>query len=123
MTRDEILQERKWLMTNYNKKGSFGYETRLLEHNRQVELFNKDLGRRARESAKCLKVGDVVYLEERHNRKGLWRVDKIMVKNVLLVPVGESDFKGRLKASAEMLIKVQAEDETLVNVLDDIGLM
>jgi hypothetical protein len=122
MTRDEILQERKWLMTNYNK-GSFGYETRLLEHNRQVELFNKDLGRKARESAKCLKIGDVVYLEERHNRKGLWRVDKIMVKNVLLVPVGESDFRGRLKASAEMLIKVQAEDETLVNVLDDIGLI
>ena len=122
MTRDEIQQERKWLMTNFNK-GSFGYETRLLEHNRQVELFNKDLGRRARESAKCLKVGDVVYLEERHNRKGLWRVDKIMVKNVLLVPVGESDFRGRLKASAEMLIKVEAEDETLVNSLDDIGLM
>jgi hypothetical protein len=122
MTKDEILQERKWLMTNFNK-GSFGYETRLLEHNRQVELFNKDLGRRARESAKCLKVGDVVYLEERHNRKGLWRVDKIMVKNVLLVPVGESDFRGRLKASAEMLIKVEAEDETLVNSLDDIGLM
>ena len=122
MTRDEIQQERKWLMTNFNK-GSFGYETRLLEHNRQVELFNKDLGRRARESAKCLKVGDVVYLEERHNRKGLWRVDKIMVKNVLLVPVGESDFRGRLKASAEMLIKVEAEDESLVNSLDDIGLM
>ena len=122
MTRDEIQQERKWLMTNFNK-GSFGYETRLLEHNRQVELFNKDLGRRARESAKCLKVGDVVYLEERHNRKGLWRVDKIMVKNVLLVPVGESDFRGRLKASAEMLMKVEAEDETLVNSLDDIGLI
>jgi hypothetical protein len=122
MTRDEIQQERKWLMTNFNK-GSFGYETRLLEHNRQVELFNKDLNRRARESAKCLKIGDIVYLEERHNRKGLWRVDKIMVKNVLLVPVGESDFRGRLKASAEMLIKVEAEDETLVNSLDDIGLM
>jgi hypothetical protein len=122
MTRDEIQQERKWLMTNFNK-GSFGYETRLLEHNRQVELFNKDLGRRARESAKCLKVGDVVYLEERHDWKGLWRVDKIMVKNVLLSPVGGSDFKGRIKVSAEMLIKVEAEDEALINVLDDIGLM
>ena len=100
-----------------------GYTDRLDEYNRQVELFNKDLNRRARESAKSLKVGDIVYLEERHNRKGLWRVDKIMVKNVLLAPVGESDFKGRLKASAEMLIKVEAEDETLINVLDDIGLM
>jgi hypothetical protein len=99
------------------------YAARLIEYNRQVELFNKDLNRRARESAKCLKIGDIVYLEERHNRKGLWRVDKIMVKNVLLVPVGESDFRGKLKASAEMLIKVQAEDETLVNSLDDIGLM
>jgi hypothetical protein len=122
MTRDEIQQEKKWLMTNFNK-GSFGYETRLLEHNRQVELFNKDLGRRAREATKCLKVGDIVHLEERHNWKGLWRVDKIMVKNVLLSPVGESDFRGRIKVSAEMLIKVQAEDESLVNVLDDIGLM
>jgi hypothetical protein len=50
-------------------------------------------------------------------------VDSLLVKNVLLVPVGESDFKGKLKASAEMLIKVEAEDETLVNSLDDIGLM
>ena len=122
MTREEILQERKWLIKK-TSKALPGYEVRLLEYNRQVELFNKDLNRRARESAKCLKIGDVVYLEERHNRKGLWRVDKIMVKNVLLVPVGESDFRGKLKASAEMLIKVEAEDEALVNVLDDIGLM
>lgn len=122
MTREEIIQERKWLMKKIHM-GLPSYEARLIEYNRQVELFNKDINRRARESAKCLKIGDVVYLEERHNRKGLWRVDKIMVKNVLLVPVGESDFRGRLKASAEMLIKVQAEDETLVNVLDDIGLM
>ena len=121
MTRDEILQERKWLMRK--GEGLPDYAARLIEYNRQVELFNKDLNRRARESAKCLKIGDIVYLEERHNRKGLWRVDKIMVKNVLLVPVGESDFRGRLKASAEMLIKVEAEDETLVNSLDDIGLM
>lgn len=122
MTRDEILQERKWLMKK-TSKALPGYEARLLEYNRQVELFNKDLNRKARESAKCLKIGDIVYLEERHNREGLWRVDKIMVKNVLLVPVGESDFRGKLKASAEMLIKVQAEDETLVNSLDDIGLI
>ena len=122
MTREEILQERKWLMTKSDKSNPM-YEFRLMEYNRQVELFNKDLGRRAREATKCLKIGDIVYLEERHNRKGLWRVDKIMVKNVLLVPVGESDFRGRLKVSAEMLIKVEAEDETLVNVLDDIGLM
>lgn len=121
MTRDEILQERKWLMRK--GEGLPDFEARLLEYNRQVELFNGDLSRRAREAAKCLKVGDIVYLEERHNRRGLWGVDKILVKNVLLVPVGESSFKGRLKASAEMLIKVQAEDETLVNALDDIGLI
>ena len=122
MTKDEILQERKWLMTKANKSNPM-YELRLLEYNRQVELFNKDINRKAREATKCLEVGDVVHLEERHNWKGLWRVDKIMVKNVLLVPVGESDIKGRLKASAEMLIKVEAEDETLVNSLDDIGLI
>jgi CRISPR/Cas system CSM-associated protein Csm3 (group 7 of RAMP superfamily) len=45
-----------------------------------------------------------------------------MQKNVLLTPVGGSDIKGRLRASAEILIKVEAEDETLVNILDDIGL-
>ncbi len=100
-----------------------GYEARLLEYNRQVELFNKDLNRKAKEAIKTLKVGDIVYLPERFNRKGLWKVDSLLVKNVLLVPVGESDFKGKLKASAEMLIKVQEEDETLVNALDDIGLM
>lgn len=122
MTKDEILQERKWLMTKANKSNPM-YEFRLLEYNRQVELYNKDINKRARVAIKTLKVGDVVYLPERYNRKGLWRVDKTMQKNVLLTPVGESDIKGRLKCSAEILIKVEAEDETLVNSLDDIGLI
>jgi hypothetical protein len=122
MTREEILQERKWLGRKTNKSLP-GYEARLIEYNRQVELFNKDINQRAREATKTLKVGDIVYLPDRFNRKGLWRVDKIMVKNVLLTPVGESGFRGRLKASAEMLIKVKEEDESLVNALDDIGLM
>jgi hypothetical protein len=65
MTRDEIQQERKWLMKNFNRTLP-DYAARLLEHNRQVELFNKDLGRRARESAKCLEVGDVVHLSLIH---------------------------------------------------------
>ena len=122
MTKDEILQERKWLMTKTNKSNPM-YGFRLLEYNRQVELYNKDINKRAKEAIKTLKVGDIVYLPERCNRKGLWRVDKTMQKNVLLTPVGESDFKGRLKASAELLIKVEAEDETLINSLDDIGLV
>ena len=122
MTKDEILQERKWLMTKANKSNPM-YEFRLMEYNRQVELYNKDINKRAKAAIKSLKVGDIVYLPERYNRKGLWRVDKTMQKNVLLTPVGESDIKGRLKASAEILIKVEAEDETLVNSLDDIGLI
>jgi hypothetical protein len=122
MTKDEILQERKWLMTKANKSNPM-YEFRLLEYNRQVELYNKDINKRAKVAIKTLKVGDIVYLQERFNRKGLWRVDKLLQKNVLLTPVGESDVKGRLKASAEILIKVEAEDETLVNSLDDIGLI
>ena len=122
MTKDEILQERKWLMTKSNKTNPM-YGFRLLEYNRQVELYNKDINKRAKVAIKTLKVGDIVYLPERYNRKGLWRVEKTMQKNVLLTPVGESDIKGRLKASAEMLIKVEAEDETLVNSLDDIGLI
>ena len=36
-------------MKNFNRTLP-DYSARLLEHNRQVELFNKDLGRRARES-------------------------------------------------------------------------
>ena len=122
MTKDEILQERKWLMTKANKSNPM-YGLRLIEYNRQVELYNKDINKRARVAIKTLKVGDVVYLPERYNRKGLWRVDKTMQKNVLLTPVGESDIKGRLRASAEILIKAEAEDETLVNSLDDIGLI
>ena len=122
MTKDEILQERKWLMTKANKTNRM-YGFRLLEYNRQVELYNKDINKRAKEAIKSLKVGDIVYLPERCNRKGLWRVDKTMQKNVLLTPVGESDFRGKLKASAELLIKVEAEDENLVNSLDDIGLV
>ena len=122
MTKDEILQERKWLMTKSNKSNPM-YEFRLMEYNRQVELYNKDINERAKVAIKTLKVGDVVYLPERYNRKGLWRVDKLLQKNVLLTPVGESDIKGRLKCSAEILIKVEAEDETLVNSLDDIGLI
>lgn len=122
MTKDEILQERKWLMTKANKANRM-YGFRLLEFNRQVELYNKDINKRAKEAIKALQVGDIVYLPERCNRKGLWRVDKTMQKNVLLTPVGESDFRGKLKASAELLIKVEEEDETLVNSLDDIGLV
>ena len=122
MTKDEILQERKWLMTKANKSNPM-YGFRLLEYNRQVELYNKDINERAKVAIKTLKVGDIVYLPERYNRKGLWRVDKLLQKNVLLTPVGESDIKGRLKCSAELLIKVEAEDETLVNSLDDIGLI
>ena len=122
MTKDEILQERKWLMTKTNKSNPM-YGFRLMEYNRQVELYNKDINKRAKVAIKTLKVGDIVYLPERFNRKGLWRVDKLLQKNVLLTPVGESDIKGKLKASAEILIKVEAEDETLVNSLDDIGLI
>ena len=122
MTKDEILQERKWLMTKANKSNPM-YGFRLMEYNRQVELYNKEINLKAKVAIKTLKVGDVVYLQERFNRKGLWRVDKLLQKNVLLTPVGESDIKGRLKASAEILIKVEAEDETLVNSLDDIGLI
>ena len=122
MTKDEILQERKWLMTKANKSNPM-YGFRLMEYNRQVELYNKDINERAKVAIKTLKVGDIVYLPERYNRKGLWRVDKLLQKNVLLIPVGESDIKGRLKCSAELLIKVEAEDETLVNSLDDIGLI
>jgi hypothetical protein len=122
MTKDEILQERKWLMTKANKSNPM-YEFRLNEYNRQVALYNKSLTAKAKEAIKSLKVGDIVYLPERYNRKGLWRVDRLMQKNVLLTAVGESDFKGRLKCSAELLIKVEAEDETLINSLDDIGLV
>ena len=122
MTKDEILQERKWLMTKSNKSNPM-YGFRLMEYNRQVELYNKEINLKAKVAIKTLKVGDIVYLPERYNRKGLWRVDKLLQKNVLLTPVGESDIKGRLKCSAELLIKVEAEDETLVNSLDDIGLI
>ena len=122
MTKDEILQERKWLMTKSNKSNPM-YGFRLMEYNRQVELYNKEINLKAKVAIKTLKVGDIVYLPERYNRKGLWRVDKLLQKNVLLTPVGESDVKGRLKCSAELLIKVEAEDETLVNSLDDIGLI
>ena len=122
MTKDEILQERKWLMTKANKSNPM-YEFRLLEYNRQVELYNKDINKRAKEAIKTLKVGDIVYLPERYNRKGLWRVEKTMQKNVLISLIGESDIKGRLRVSAEILIKVGAEDETLVNSLEDIGLI
>ena len=122
MTKDEILQERKWLMTKSNKSNPM-YGFRLMEYNRQVELYNKDINKRAKEAIKTLKVGDIVYLPERYNRKGLWRVEKTMQKNVLISLIGESDIKGRLRASAEILIKAEAEDETLVNSLDDIGLI
>ena len=109
-------------MTKANKSNPM-YGFRLLEYNRQVELYNKDINERARVAIKTLKVGDIVYLPERFNLKGLWKVDSILVKNVLVVPVGESDFRGRLKVSAEMLTRVQGEDESLVNALDDIGLI
>ena len=121
MTREEILQEKKWLTTKANKSDPM-YNSRRDEWYRQVDIYNKGLSDRAREATKSFQIGDVVYLPERYNKKGLWRVQKIMQKNILLIPIGESDFKGRLKCSAELLIKAEEEDKSLVDALDDIGL-
>jgi hypothetical protein len=119
MTIEEIQQERSWLKQKANK-GLPDYASRLDEHNRQVDIFNKDIDLKSREAIKSLKVGDIVYLPERFKRKGLWRVEKLMVKNALLTQVGDSR---KLKASGDILIKVQEEDESLINSLDDIGLI
>ena len=59
MTRDEILQERKWLMTKSDKSNPM-YEFRLMEYNRQVELYNKEINLKAKVAIKTLKVGDIV---------------------------------------------------------------
>ena len=51
MTKDEILQERKWLMTKANKSNPM-YGFRLMEYNRQVELYNKGINERAKSDKK-----------------------------------------------------------------------
>ena len=58
MTKDEILQERKWLMTKSNKSNPM-YGFRLMEYNRQVELYNKEINLKAKVYANFFALGTI----------------------------------------------------------------
>lgn len=122
MTREEIRSERSWLNRKYNRTNP-NFMERLAAFNRAVEEYNKAADLRARTSAKTLKVGDVVYVSEEFNYKGLYRVVKIMKKNIIIEAISENQKVKKLRCSADLVVKVGAEDESLVNALDDIGLM
>lgn len=122
MTREEIRSERSWLNRKYNRANP-NFMERLAAFNRAVEEYNKAIDLRARTSAKTLKVGDVVYVSEEFNYKGLYRVVKIMKKNIIIEAISENQKVKKIRCSADLVVKVGAEDESLVNALDDIGLM
>ena len=122
MTREEIHAERSWLSRKANRLNP-NFMERLTAFNRAVEEYNKGVNLRARTAIKTLKVGDVVYVREEFNRKGLFRIEKIMQKNIIIKAMSDTQTTQRLRCSADVVRKVEAEDESLVNALDDIGLI
>lgn len=122
MTREEIHAERSWLNRKANRANP-NFMERLAAFNRAVEEYNKTINLRAKTAIKTLKVGDVVYVSEEFNYKGLYRVVKIMKKNIIIEAISENQKVKKLRCSADLVLKVGAEDESLVNALDDIGLI
>jgi len=119
MTREELKAERSWLNKKANRKDP-NYLKRLEKFNDDVDNYNRDSNEEARKAVKSLKVGDVVSVNKEFNRKGLWRVEKIMVKNLILVSLSEGN---RLRCTASLVEKIEEEDESLVNALDLVGLI
>ena len=122
MTKEELLTERSWLSRKANRLNPHFME-RLAAFNRAVQEYNKAVNERSRAYIKTLKVGDVVYVREEFNRKGLFRIEKIMQKNIIIKAMSDTQTTQRLRCSADVVRKVEAEDESLVNALDDIGLI
>jgi hypothetical protein len=122
MTKEELIAERSWLVKKKNKSHP-DFDSRLLAFNQEVEAYNSVINQKDKEAAKGLKVGDIVHVREDFNYKGLWRVEKIMRKNVLLKAMTENQKSQRLRCSAGLVTKVEGEDESLLNSLDLIGLV
>lgn len=91
--------------------------------NKEVEIYNRNLNERSKAIIKTLKVGDIVSVKEEFNRKGLWRVEKIMQKNIILKSMMDTHQSPRIKCSASIVTKIEGEDESLVNILDTVGLI
>jgi hypothetical protein len=117
MTREELKAERSWLNKKANRKDR-DYLKRLQKFNDDVHEYNRAANDEAKKAVKILKVGDVVSVKEEYNRKGLWRVEKIMVKNLIIVSLSEGK---RLRCTASLVEKVEGEDEALINNLDRVG--
>ncbi len=119
MTREELIAERSWLNKKLSRKDP-EYLKRLEAFNDAVDAYNLDSNDKARKAVKNLKVGDVVSVKKEYNKKGLWRVEKIMVKNLIIVSLSEGK---SLRCTASLVEKIEGEDESLVNALDLIGLI
>ena len=122
MTKEELVAERSWLSKKKNRIHP-DFSFRLSEFNRKVEAYNEGIKQKDKEAIKRLKVGDIVYVREDFNYKGLWRVEKIMQKNVLLKAMTDSQRVQKLRCSAGLVTKVEGEDESLLNSLDSVGLV
>jgi hypothetical protein len=119
MTREELKAEKSWLNKKVNRKDR-DYLKRLQKFNDDVHEYNRAANDEAKKAVKSLKVGDVVFVKEEYSRKGLWRVEKIMVKNLILVSLSAGN---RLRCTASLVERVEGEDESLVNDLDLIGMI
>lgn len=121
-TKEELKKERSWLGKAANRLHP-DFKARFEAFNKEVDIYNKALDEQARKDIKNLKVGDIVHLKENSKYKGLWRVEKIMQKNILIKSMGDGHRTPRLRCPANLVIKVEGEDESLVNSLDLIGLI
>jgi len=119
MTREELKAERSWLNKKANRKDR-DYLKRLQKFRDDVDDYNRFSDEQDRKSVKILNVGDVVSVKEVFNKKGLWRIEKIMVKNLIIVSLSEGK---KLRCNASLVERVEGEDELLVNDLDQFGLI
>ena len=110
-------------MSRKANRANPNFMKRLTAFNRAVEEYNKGVNLRSRAIIKTLKVGDIVYVREEFNRKGLFRIEKIMQKNIIIQAMSKTQTTQRLRCSADVVRKMEAEDETLVNALDVLGII
>ena len=122
MTKEELIAERSWLSRKANRSHP-NFQARMEAFNKEVEIYNRNLNERSKAIIKTLKVGDIVSVKEEFNRKGLWRVEKIMQKNIILKSMTDTPQSPRIKCSASIVTKIEGEDQSLVNILDTVGLI
>lgn len=114
-TKDELVQERSWLQKN---KKHPEYESRLEVFNQEVESYNNSIRAKNKALKSAFKIGDIVTVDHK-KYGGIYRVEKFMIRNILL---SRMDGKGnKIRCCPSLMKKVEGEKRDLVDELDSIG--